>query len=140
MIKQLGLFGVALAVSAGAVLPATAADAQRYRGQYDRGYYDRGYYDQGYQGGYSQDYRDGYNRNSRYYDGRDYRRTYKKCSDGTVGTVLGAVAGGLLGRVIDGRGDRAVGTILGAGGGALAGRAIERQGSRDAAYQGRCYR
>jgi uncharacterized protein YcfJ len=40
--------------------------------------------------------------------------------------VLGAIAGGLLGRTIDTRGDRTLGTVLGAGAGALAGRAVER--------------
>lgn len=46
--------------------------------------------------------------------------------DGTTGTIVGAVAGGLLGRAIDGGRRRGVGTILGAGAGALLGRGIER--------------
>ena len=50
--------------------------------------------------------------------------------DGTTGLVVGAVAGGLLGRAIDTRGDRTLGTVLGGVGGALAGREIERSGSR----------
>jgi hypothetical protein len=53
-------------------------------------------------------------------------RTYCRRSDGTVGTIVGAVAGALLGNVIDGGRDRAVGTIVGGGAGALAGRTIER--------------
>jgi hypothetical protein len=68
------------------------------------------------------------------YAGQTWRgddgRTYCRKSDGTVGTVVGAVAGALLGNVIDGGRDRAVGTIVGGGAGALAGRAIER-GSDD---------
>lgn len=122
MMKQIGLFGAALAVSAGAILPASAADARHHR-------YDRGYYEQGYQG---REYRgdDGY---ARY-------RPVKRCSDGTTGAIVGAIAGGLLGRVIDRGGDRSVGTLVGAGAGGLAGRAIERDGSRNAEYQGRCYR
>ena len=50
-------------------------------------------------------------------------------SDGTTGLVVGAVAGGLLGRTIDTRGDRTLGTVLGGVGGALAGREIERSSS-----------
>lgn len=64
------------------------------------------------------------------------RRTYyqgQRCNSGTTGAILGALAGGLLGREI-GRGGRfnepsTTGLILGAGGGALAGRAIERSGN-----------
>ncbi|WP_405053305.1 glycine zipper 2TM domain-containing protein [Sphingomonas sp. BE137] len=41
---------------------------------------------------------------------------------------MGAIAGGLLGNVIAGGGDRTLGTVLGAGGGALAGRAIQKDG------------
>ena len=80
--------------------------------------------------GYDRDYRDGrYDRGYRDYDRRgDYRRyNYnRRCSNGTTGTVVGAIAGGLLGRTIDSRGDRTLGTVLGAGAGALAGRAVER--------------
>ena len=119
MIKKLGLLGATVAMTASALVPTTAADAQRYRRHYEDNYYGREYRgDDGY-------YRD---------------RSVKKCSDGTTGAIVGAIAGGLLGRVIDSRGDRALGTLLGAGGGALAGRAIERDGSKTAAYQGRCYR
>jgi hypothetical protein len=71
----------------------------------------------------------------RYSDRRDYRddRGYRndrgyscRKSGGTTGLLLGGVAGALLGRAIDTRGDRAAGTIIGAGAGALAGRAIDR--------------
>jgi hypothetical protein len=51
-------------------------------------------------------------------------------NDGTVGLVIGAGAGALLGREIDGRGDRALGTILGAVGGGLLGREVARGGGR----------
>lgn len=51
--------------------------------------------------------------------------------DGTTGLVVGAVAGGLLGRTIDTRGDRTLGTVIGGVGGALAGREIERSSSRN---------
>ncbi len=59
-------------------------------------------------------YRDG---NGRYYCKRD---------DGTTGTIVGALAGGVLGNIIAPGGSKTLGTILGAGGGALAGRAIDR--------------
>jgi Glycine zipper 2TM domain len=82
-----------------------------------------------------------------YYGGGDYRpqryeadyrgnswqgedgRYYCRKSNGTVGILVGGLAGGLIGRSIDRRGDRAVGTILGAAAGALLGRAVERGGS-----------
>lgn len=55
-------------------------------------------------------------------DGRYYcRRT-----DGTTGLVVGAGAGALLGRAIDGGSSRAAGTIVGGVLGALLGREVER--------------
>ena len=45
---------------------------------------------------------------------------------GGGGSIIGAIAGGLLGNAAAGRGDRGMGTILGAGAGALAGREIGR--------------
>jgi uncharacterized protein YcfJ len=66
--------------------------------------------------------------------GREYRewrgkdgRTYCRKSNGTVGLVVGAAAGGLVGRAIDTGGDRATGTILGLAGGALLGRELDRK-------------
>ncbi len=50
-----------------------------------------------------------------------------KQTSGTTGLILGAVAGGLLGNVIDGGDKRTVGTVVGAGGGALLGREIEKR-------------
>lgn len=47
-------------------------------------------------------------------------------SSGTTGLILGAIAGGLIGNVVDGGDHRAVGTIVGAGGGALLGRKVEQ--------------
>jgi hypothetical protein len=54
-------------------------------------------------------------------------RTYCRKSDGTVGAIVGAVGGGLLGNIVGGRGDKTVTTIVGAGAGGLAGRAVERR-------------
>ena len=101
MFKQFSLAAAALAVSTAALVPATAADAQR-----------RGYRGDRYAEGY--------------YRGRDDYRASERCKKGDTGTIVGAIAGGLLGRTIDTRGDRTMGTLLGAGAGALAGRAVER--------------
>lgn len=114
---SIGLGSVALAVTS---LVAPAAQAQRY----DDRYYDRAYRDA---------YREGWNRGPRYADydrgyrdDRDYRHRYRQCQSGTAGTLVGAIAGGLLGRTIDRRGDRTLGTVIGAGAGALAGNAVAR--------------
>jgi len=115
MLKKLSIVGAALAMTATAVIPAAPAMAQSRA--------------------YSQAYRDGYNRNgysNRYYNTRTYRgydqryRAYQKCKDGDGGTIVGAIAGGLLGNVVAGRGDKTLGTIIGGAAGALAGRAIDR--------------
>ena len=66
--------------------------------------------------------RDGF-RSWRGKDGRMYCRR----SNGTVGLVIGAAGGALVGRAIDTRGDRATGTIIGAAGGALLGREVARK-------------
>ncbi|MEO6215693.1 MAG: glycine zipper 2TM domain-containing protein [Sphingomonas sp.] len=110
MFRKLSLAAATLAMGASALIPATPAAAQRYERHYqDQRYsdYDRGYYqDRGY---------------------RDHRRDYRnrRCNN-DAGTIIGAIAGGLLGNGIAGRGDRTLGTVLGAGAGALAGRAIDR--------------
>ncbi|GHH26732.1 hypothetical protein GCM10008023_41690 [Sphingomonas glacialis] len=100
---------------------------QQRRAQYERRYQRsryQGYYNAREPQGYTD--RDDYPQQQNYYQG-------ERCKSGTTGAILGAVAGGLLGREI-GRGgqyDRpsTTGLILGAGGGALAGRAIERSGN-----------
>lgn len=119
MVKQLSLVGLALAMTAGALVPATPAAAQG-RGYGDGyGYNDNSYRDNGYNDGY-RTYRDR--------DDRRYRRSRArdKCRDGDGGTIAGALAGGLAGSQIAGRGDRTLGLLLGAGIGALTGRAIDR--------------
>ena len=99
---------------------------QQRRAEYERqsrsGEY-QSYYDRGTQG-YA--YRGAYPLQRSYYQGQ-------RCKSGTTAAIIGAVAGGLLGREI-GRGGRydapsTTGLILGAGGGALAGRAIGRSGN-----------
>ncbi len=71
------------------------------------------------------------------YAARRNNRNYQQCrrNPGTTGTILGAIAGGLLGREIGRGGYRnqpsTTGLIVGAGAGALAGRAIDKSGSCD---------
>lgn len=67
-------------------------------------------------------------------DGHRYRewrgddgRMYCRKTDGTVGLVVGAAGGALLGRAVDTDGSRATGTILGAAAGALVGRELDRK-------------
>ena len=121
MFKTLSLAGAAIAMSATALVPVAPAAAQsrHYSGdRYDRGY-SQDYRSQDYR---SQDYR------AQDYRGQSYRsyRARQKCDDGYGGTIVGAIAGGLLGRSVAGRGDHVLGTVLGGAAGALAGRAIDR--------------
>jgi outer membrane lipoprotein SlyB len=101
MFKKVTLALTALAMGSTAIVAAPAS-AQRY----DRGYsqYDRDY-------------------DRRYRNNRVSRND--RC-DAVGGTVIGAIAGGLLGNTVAGRGDRTLGAVLGAGAGALAGRAIDK--------------
>ena len=61
----------------------------------------------------------------RYWRGDDGRLRCRR-GDGTVGLLIGAGVGALLGREVDRRGDRALGTIIGAVGGGILGREISR--------------
>lgn len=70
-----------------------------------------------------------YRGRDRYWQGRDGRWRCRK-DDGTVGLLVGAGVGALLGREVDRRGDRTLGTVLGAVGGGLLGREIDRGGNR----------
>ena len=100
---------------------------RRYGGRYDddRNYGDDRNYDA------ARDYREGryaerpLGANDQVYRGSD-GRYYCRRSDGTVGLVVGAGVGALLGRAIDTRGERGTGTILGGTLGALLGRSVER--------------
>jgi hypothetical protein len=92
---------VAVAAPTALVLPASSADAQHYR-----------------------HHRPHHNYKYREWRGRD-GRMYCRKTDGTVGTIVGGVAGALLGRSVDTHGERTTGTVLGAAGGALAGHAID---------------
>mgnify|MGYP001950623457 FL=1 len=102
---------MALAATALTGVMATPAEAHRKRhNHYHDRSYDDGYYDR---------------RQSRSrYDRRTHYR--QRCDRGRGGTVIGAVAGGLLGNEVARRGDKTIGTILGAAVGAVAGRAIDK--------------
>jgi hypothetical protein len=124
----------AAAVAGAAMLVPSAVSAQIYGGPpgyYGQGYdvpdYGRRYYERA---GYGRDARRGPPRGyGRGYYGRRGDRGrgyYRRCDRGTDGTILGAIAGGLLGNGVARRGDRTTGAIVGAGVGALAGRAIDR--------------
>jgi hypothetical protein len=119
------MFGkIATTMLLGATLVAGAAAPAEAR---------RPYYGDGYSQGY--DYRNGgYDRR---YQGRDnyYRRSNygysRRCYDkGNGGLAIGAIAGGLLGNAVAGRGDKTLGAVLGAAGGGLLGRSIDRSDGR----------
>jgi len=86
-----------------------------------------GRYNRGYDGRYGRSY-NRYDRDDRYDRRRDrrYDRRRRSCDKGTGGTIIGAIAGGLIGNEVAGRGDKATGTIIGAAVGALGGRAIDK--------------
>ena len=100
---MVALGAASLAVPAGIALPTGMAQAREHHGHHRHYKYKQ-------------------------WRGRD-GRMYCRKSDGTVGLVVGGVAGALVGRSIDTHGDRAAGTVIGAAAGALAGHAIERSSS-----------
>jgi hypothetical protein len=65
----------------------------------------------------------------RYWQGRD-GRYYCRRGDGTVGLLVGAALGALVGRAIDTRGERTTGTVLGAAAGALIGNELAKGPTR----------
>lgn len=111
-----------------AVVPVAPAMARHHGHDRSYDYGTDGYYqNQGYDQPRYDDRYDGDRRYDRRY--RSYRDD--RCSKGTGGLIIGAVAGGLLGRAVVGRrGDKTAGAIIGAGAGALAGRAIDRSDGR----------
>ncbi len=68
-------------------------------------------------------------RNTRTWRGND-GRYYCQKKDGTTGLIIGAAAGALLGRQVDGGYDHTLGTILGGAAGALLGKEIAQGNNR----------
>lgn len=128
MFKKIVL-STAVAASAFAVMP-TAAVAQPH-GYYSNRGHDYRNYDRRYDRRYDNRR---YDNNRAYYGGRYTQSRYgnyygQRCS-GDTGTIIGAIAGGLLGSQVAGRGDRTVGALIGGAAGALAGNAIDRNDCR----------
>ena len=123
MIKKALLAATAASLVA---IPGTAS-AQYYPG-YGYGGYNDGYYGQRYDRRYDR------RQAQRYYD--DSRYYGRRCS-GTTGTIVGGVAGALIGReVAKGRrdyygyrrgGDKTAGAIIGGAVGALVGREVGKR-------------
>ena len=98
--------------------------------------------DHGHHSRYEQSYRDRYGYDTRYY-GRNYNsqsyyrgaqtwrgndgRYYCRKSDGTTGLIIGAAAGALLGRAVDGGYNHTTGTVLGGVVGALLGKSVAQK-------------
>jgi len=120
---------IAAALLAQTAMPEIAT-AQRHSGQQDR--YERS--DRNWRG----DKNDGWDpsrhynagkgkerrlgRNDRIYRGGD-GKYYCKRNEGTTGLVVGALAGGLLGKAVGGN---TLSALIGAGGGALLGKQVDR--------------
>ena len=119
------------------ILAAAAASLFAIPGAASAQYYPGYGYNNGYQRGY-----DNYNRS---YSGRGYygQNYYGNRCSGTTGTIVGGVAGALLGREVDrggnsryGRRDSGTtGAIIGGALGALAGRGIDKSSCDNRYYR-----
>lgn len=109
-----------LLAAAALAMAVPVAGCTTYGDPYDR--YD-GYYERYYRAGAYDPYPLG--RDDYIYRGSD-GRYYCRRRDGTIGLVVGAGVGAVLGNVIAPRGSKTLGTIIGAAGGAAIGYAIER--------------
>ncbi|WP_295491962.1 glycine zipper 2TM domain-containing protein [Sphingorhabdus sp. EL138] len=120
--KSIGaLVLAATAVTGFSVTPAMARERYHdvYYSQDDRqGSYDRREYRRG----------DRYDRNNNY-------RNNARCDKGTGGTIIGGLAGGLLGNEVARRGNKTEASIIGAAVGALAGRAIDKSDNNCRRYR-----
>lgn len=67
--------------------------------------------------------------NDRYWWGPN-GQVYCRRADGTTGVIVGAIAGGTLGNVIAGQGDKRLGSVIGGTLGAIVGREIARGNAR----------
>ena len=137
MLKTLTL-GAAAIASTMVAMPAAAEAQSGYYGyryppranpygyRYQQRAYPYGYQYQRAPNGYYARNGGYYGRNGNYYGRNGYNNGH--CRDsGTTGTIVGAIAGGLLGHEVVGRyGDKTMGAIIGGAAGAVAGRAIDR--------------
>jgi hypothetical protein len=124
------LASLALPMAPGFADPPYGHDRGRHKGwdkpgKWDKESGDRWYPERHYRRG--REWRLG--RGDRIYRGYD-GRYYCRRSNGTTGLVVGALAGGVLGNVLANGRSETLGTLLGAGGGALLGRAIDRDNVR----------
>ena len=90
-----------------------------------------------FEGGQRAYFADNYYRDGRYYqprrltrNDRVYRgnngRYYCRRSDGTTGLIIGGLAGGVVGSLLDNGRSSLLGTLVGGAGGALLGRSVDR--------------
>lgn len=122
----------ALVLAATAITGFSATPALARNGD-DDSHYSRGdRYERGDR--YDRSDRREYRRGDRYYRNNVYRND-SRCDKGTGGTIIGAVAGGLLGNEVARRGNKTEGSIIGAAVGALAGRAIDKSDSNCRRYR-----
>ena len=114
---------LAAVILAAVAMPSTTAwaDPPPWAPAHGKRAKDRGLYD--HSGRYYEPRR--LARGDRVWRGNDGRYHCRR-DNGTTGLIIGAAAGALLGRELDGGRDRRVGTIIGAAGGGLLGRAIDR--------------
>lgn len=124
---------IAAALSVSVASLATVSAPAAARDGWDNGRH-YGHYKQR---GYGRDYRgDRYYRGDNSYRGNNYYRSgyrgdnYRCRDNGTGGAIIGAIAGGLLGHEIAGRGDRTTGTVIGGALGAVTGHAIDKSDGR----------
>jgi hypothetical protein len=142
MKKTISTISLALAASGLALtaLPASAADfdipghavnAAAQPDTWEQRRSDRNHRGRDYEARYGNGY--GYgepvSRNTRTWRGRDGQYHCQK-KDGTTGLIIGAAAGALLGREVDGGQNRTLGTILGGAAGALLGKEVAQGGNR----------
>ena len=143
MTKLTSTISLALAASGLALtaVPASAADfgvpghrvnASAQSDTWERHRSHRNYRGRDYDRGYARNYTYGGEpvyRNTRTWRGND-GRYYCQKKDGTTGLIIGAAAGALLGREVDGGRNRTLGTILGGAAGALLGKEVAQGSSR----------
>lgn len=114
--SALALAAAGMAVS----VPAAARDHHNYN-RYEQNHRDRYGYDTRYYGrGY---HSEPVTRGMHTWRGND-GRYYCRHKDGTTGLIIGAAAGALLGRAVDGGYNHTTGTVLGGVVGALLGKSV----------------